>query len=138
MQKTKFIHVRRFTENEKRLCPALLSLKSQCAKQVLTIMVNNFASLFTCLPVGRASDSVMARHKAIYFSLLGLELFCLLFGPRDSTVGFLFRQCSSGVFRHHRDLQVSVTTRCFWSPHLCFFTVFICDLFVFRVDPLMS
>ena len=32
---------------------------------------------------------------------------------RGSTVGFLLLQCSSGFVRHPRDLQVSVTTRCF-------------------------
>ena len=51
------------------------------------ITINNFASLFNCTPVGRASNSVMAprirwpRQKAIYFSWLGPELFCLLLGP---------------------------------------------------------
>ena len=35
------------------------------------ITVNNFVSLFNCTPVGRASDSMMARHKAIYFIGLG-------------------------------------------------------------------
>ena len=30
---------------------------------------------------------------------------------RGSTVGFLLLQCSSGVVRHPRDLQVSVATR---------------------------
>ena len=32
---------------------------------------------------------------------------------RGSTVGFLLLQSSSGVVRHPRDLQVSVTTHCF-------------------------
>ena len=75
------------------------------------ITVNNFASLFNCTPVGRASDSMKARHKAIYFSWFGPELFSLLLGPPGSTVGFLLFQCSSGVVRHPRDLQVSVATR---------------------------
>ena len=75
------------------------------------ITVNNFASLFNCTPVGRASDSMMAPHKAIYFSWFGSELFCLLLGPPGTTVGFLLLQCSSGVVRHPRDPQVSVATR---------------------------
>ena len=49
-------------------------------------------------------------------------------------MAFLLLQCSSGVGRHPRDLQVSVATR----PHLCFIIVFICDLFVSHDDPLMS
>ena len=44
------------------------------------------------------------RHKAIYFSWLGPELFFFFFfvcclAHRDSTVGFLLLQCSSGVVR---------------------------------------
>ena len=35
----------------------------------------------------------------------------MLLGPPGSTVGFLLLQCSSGVVRHPRDLQVSVATR---------------------------
>ena len=34
-----------------------------------------------------------------------------LLAHRGSTVGFLLLQCSSGVVRHPRDLQVSVATR---------------------------
>ena len=45
------------------------------------ITVNNFASLFNCTPLGRASDSMMAPNKAIHFSWFGPELFCLLLGP---------------------------------------------------------
>ena len=41
------------------------------------IMVNNFASLFNCTPMGQW----WPRHKAIYFSWLGPELFCPLLGP---------------------------------------------------------
>ena len=38
------------------------------------IMVDNYAAFFNCMPVGRASDSMMNRHKVIHFSWLGLEL----------------------------------------------------------------
>ena len=30
------------------------------------IMFDNYAALFNCAPVGRASDSMMARHKAAH------------------------------------------------------------------------
>ena len=76
------------------------------------ITVNNFASLFNCTPVGRASDSMMAREIKL-FILVGLGrsfVFCLL-AHWGSTVGFLLHQCSSGVVWHPRDLQVSVATR---------------------------
>ena len=78
------------------------------------------------------------RHKAIYFSWFGPELFCLLLGPPGFNCWFSFapvfqwccstRQGSAGV---SRNTFLS-------SPHLCFITVFICDLFVSRDDPLMS
>ena len=37
-------------------------------------MVDGYATLFNCMPVDRASDSMMARPKAIHFSCLGQEL----------------------------------------------------------------
>ena len=51
------------------------------------------------------------RHKAIYFSWFGSEFFCLLLGPPGFNCWFFLLQCSSGVVRHPRDLQVSVATR---------------------------
>ena len=55
---------------------------------------------------------------------------------RGSTVGFLLLQCSSGVVRQG---SPGVGRNTFLSsPHLCFITVFICDLFVSGDDPLMS
>ena len=50
------------------------------------------------------------------------SFFVCCLANRGSSVRFLLLQCSSGVVRHPRDLQVSVT-----SPHLCFIIVFICD-----------
>ena len=41
------------------------------------ITVGNFAALFNCMPVDRASDPMMARPKAIHFSWLVR----LLLGP---------------------------------------------------------
>ena len=43
--------------------------------------VDNLIVLFNCSPVDRASDSMMARPKAIHLSWLGPELFRLLLGP---------------------------------------------------------
>ena len=60
--------------------------------------------------VKEATD-LLPRHKAIYLSWFRPELFCLLLGPPGSTVGFILLQCSSGVVRHPRDLQVLVATR---------------------------
>ena len=42
---------------------------------------------------------------------LGRSFFVCCLAHRGPTVGFLLLQCSSGVVRHPRDLQVSVATR---------------------------
>ena len=73
---------------------------------------NNFASLFNCTPVGRASDSMMAPYIKLFILVgLGRSFFVCCLAHRGSTVGFLLLQCSSGVVRHPSDLQVSVATR---------------------------
>ena len=51
------------------------------------IMVDNYAVFFNCTPVGRASDSMMARHKTIHF--LGPELLVCCLAHRGSTDVFL-------------------------------------------------
>ena len=59
-----------------------LNVKRQSTCLVINpITFDNFAALFNCTPVDRASDSMMARPKAILFSRLGPELFRLLLGP---------------------------------------------------------
>ena len=102
------------------------------------ITVNNFASHFNCTPVGRASDPMWPRHKAIYFNWFGPELFCLLLGPSGFNCWFPFApvfqwRCSTpqGSPGVGRNMFLS-------GLHLCFIIVFICDLFVSRDDPLMS
>ena len=59
-----------------------LNVMQQSAPLVINLItVDNFAALINCTPVDRASDSMMARPKAIHFSWLGLEVFRLLLGP---------------------------------------------------------
>ena len=59
-----------------------LNVIQQSACLVITPMkVDNFASLFNCKSVDRASDSMTARPKAVHFSSLGPELFRLLPRP---------------------------------------------------------
>ena len=72
------------------------------------------------------------RHKAIYFSWFGPELFCLLLGPPGFNCWFssapVFQWCCStpqGSPGVGRNTFLS-------SPHLCFIIVFNCDLFVSR------
>ena len=54
------------------------------------IMVDNYAAFFNCTPVGRASDSLMARLKAIHFSWLGPELLVCCLAHRGPTGVFSF------------------------------------------------
>ena len=52
-----------------------LNVMRQSACLVINpITVDGYAALFNCTPVDRASDSMMARLKAIHFSWLGPEL----------------------------------------------------------------
>ena len=53
------------------------------------IMVDNYAAFFNCTPVGQASYSMMARHKAIHFSWLGPELLVCCLAHRGPTGVFL-------------------------------------------------
>ena len=96
-----------------------INIMRQSARLVFNpITVNNFASLFNCTPVGRASDSMMAPTKLFILVGLGRSFFVCCLAHRGSTVGFLLLQCSSGVVRHPRDLQVSVAT------HFCRVLIF--------------
>ena len=90
------------------------NIMRQSACLVITpITVNNFVPLFNCTPAGRASVSMMAPTKLFILVGWGRSFFVCCLAHRGSAVGFLLLQCSSGVVRHPRDLQVSVTTRCF-------------------------
>ena len=98
------------------------------SKALIQISINHSLHYFINWP----------RHKAIYFSWFGPELFCLLFGPPGFNCWFsfapVFQWCCStpqGSPGVGRNTFLS-------SPHLCFITVFICDLFASRDDPLMS
>ena len=52
-----------------------LNVMQQSACLVINpITVDGYATLFNCTPVDRATDSMMARPKAIHFSWLGPEL----------------------------------------------------------------
>ena len=53
-------------------------------------MVDNYAAFFNCTPVGRASDSMMARLKAIHFSWSGPELLVCCLAHRGPTGVFSF------------------------------------------------
>ena len=69
------------------------------------ITVDSFASLFNCMPVGRASDSMMLIDL---FKLVGtgLSLVCCLV-IRGSAGGFLLHRYFSGIISHPGVLRVS-------------------------------
>ena len=53
-------------------------------------MVNIYASLFNCMTVGRKSDSVMARLKAIYFNWLGAGALLFVAWPTGVQMVIIF------------------------------------------------
>ena len=60
-------------------------------------------------------DNIYIRFGTkLYRQIVGIQMgtnCAPLIADLGSTVGFLLLQCSSGVVRHPRDLQVSVATR---------------------------
>ena len=109
----------------------------RCLKLDISSFMFWLPSLIARRWVGRQTQW-WPRHKAIYFSWFGPELFCLLLGPPGFNCWFssapVFQWCCStpqGSPGVGRNTFLS-------SPHLCFIIVFICDLFVSRDDPLMS
>ena len=70
-----------------------LNVMRQSACLVINpIMINGFAALFNCTSVDRASDSMMARPKAIHFSLFGPELLSVTrFTEAQLIIFFCFR-----------------------------------------------
>ena len=97
------------------------------------IMVDNFAALFNCMPVDRTSDYDCPELKL--FILVGWDRssFVCCFVHRGSTDDLVLLQIFSGVVSQSRDLKLSHNTLYLLSPRLCFFIIFKCDLFVYRV-----
>ena len=112
-------------------------LQSACLV-INPITVDDFSALFNCTPVDRASDSMMARPKAIHFSWLGPELYVCCLVQRGSTDDLLLLQISSGVVLQTRDLHMSCNTLYLLSPRLCFSIVLRRDLCIYRDDSLTS
>ena len=102
------------------------------------IAVDNFAALFNCTQVDRASDSMMARPKAIYFSWLDRSSFVCCVVLRGSTDYLLLLQISGDVVWLTRDLHLSRNALCLLSHRLCFFIELKRDLFVYHDDSLPS
>ena len=111
------------------------SARAWCLAQ--SRLITLLPSLIARRLVGRQTQWC-SRHKAIYFSWFGPELFCLLLGPPGFDCWFssapVFQWCCStpqGSPGVGRNTFLS-------SPHLCFVVVFVCDLFVSRGGPLVG
>ena len=123
------------------VCFLWLSLPGDCrvTEEALTQsrLITLLPSLIARRWVGRQTQW-WPRHKAIYLSWFGPELFCLLLGPPGFNCWFssapVFQWCCSTP----QGSPVVGRNTFLSSPHLCFIIVFICDLFVSRDDPLMS
>ena len=65
---------KKFIMRYKRICYDLNVMRQSACLVINPITVDGYATLFNCTPMDRASDSIMARPKAIHFSWLGPEL----------------------------------------------------------------
>ena len=63
-----------------------------------TIKVDGYAALFNCTPVDRASDTMMARTKAIHFSWLGPELSSVALSTGSQLIIFFCFRFSVALF----------------------------------------
>ena len=52
----------------------MIKLLQSICLAAITGMVNIFASLFNCTPMGHVSDSILNRYIDIYVSRLGADL----------------------------------------------------------------
>ena len=75
----------------------------------IRFLVYIFGALCQNMEFDRLNDS--PDIKLFILVRLGRSFFVCCLAHRGLTVGFLLLQCSSGVVRHPRDLQVSVATR---------------------------
>ena len=146
---------RKIIIRHKRIDYDLNVMRQSACLVINPIAVDNFAALLNCSLVGRVSDSMMARPKAIHLSC---SFVCCLV-HRSSTDDLLLLQILSGVISgvlwQTRDLHLSHSTLSWpeivfnnkvmfcsvlylFSLRLCFFIVLIRDLFVYRDESLTS
>ena len=79
-------------------------------------VIGLFETLICAIAEDKVCDSCIVSSWALLIFLLCLWwpnsiFFVCCLAHRGPTVGFLLLQCSSGVVRHPRDLQVSIATR---------------------------
>ena len=124
---------RKIIIRHKRIGYDLNVMRQSACLEINPITVDNFAALFNCTPVDRASDLKL-------FILVGWDrcsfVCCLV--HRGSTDDLLLLQISSCVVWQTRDLHLSRNMLKLLSPRLCFFIVLKRALFVYRDDSLTS
>ena len=124
---------RKIIIRHKRIGYDLNVMRQSACLVINPITVDNFAALFNCTPVDRASDLKLFISVGWDRCSFGC---CLV--HRGSTDDLLLLQISSCVVWQTRDLHLSRNTLYLLSPRLCFFIVLKRDLFVYRDDSLMS
>ena len=82
------------------MIPTLIATWEHAIYLLLSIL---FAYLFTCYDPHTINRTLSNCFEGCILPLLDHQ---------GSTVGFRLLQCSSGVVRHPRDLQMSVATHC--------------------------
>ena len=120
---------RKIIIRNKRIGYDLNVMRQSACLVINPITVDNFAALFNCTPVDRASDLKL-------FILVGWDRcsFVCCLAHRGSTDDLLLLQISSCFVWKTRDLHLSRNTLYLLSPRLCFFIVLKRDLFVYRDD----
>ena len=112
-----------------------------------------FLEVHLCISTGFVSSKINDKRDDFDFEIVnfpfldcdvprstsyGPELFCLLLGPPGFNCWFSFAPVFQWCYSAPRGSPGAGRNTFLSSPHLCFIIVFICDLFVFRDDPLMS
>ena len=131
---------RKIIMRHKRTSYDLNAIRQSACLVINPITVDNFAALFNCTPVDRASDSLITRPKAIHFSWLGPELFVCCLVHRGSPGDLLCFRFPLALIDRPR-ISIYHATRCILSSHrlcLCFFIVLRRDSCVYRDDSLTS
>ena len=101
------------------------------------ITVDNFAALFNCTPVPRASDYDVPDLKLFIFVGWDRSTSVCCFVHRVSTDDLLLLQIPVVVWQTG-DLHLSRNTMYLLSPRFCFFIVLKRDLFVYLDNLLKS
>ena len=110
-----------------------IGLRQSACLVINPITVDNFAALFNCTPVDRASDSILPDRKLFILAGWNRSSFVCCLVHQGSTDDLLLLRISSCVGWQTRDLHLSHNTLYRWS-FSCFFIVSNHDLFVYH-DP---